>query len=107
MAVSIAQFIKFVGESEQNLAEKTPAIEAALETATDLVDDTLSGAYKAVPVAVYDRLVLEVGHEILRRQDSPTGASTYADFSTGQPVQGPRDPLARVWPIVRRYVLPF
>lgn len=107
MAVSLEQFKSFCGVKDQNADSKVPALTAALETSIDLLDAVLSNAYREIPESVRDRLVLEVGQEFYKRQDSPTGNSQTVDFSTGQPVAGPRDPLARVWPIVRRYVLPF
>lgn len=100
MTVTAEQLRLYVGAKESEAAE----VAEDLAVAETLLGDVLADAWRPVPDEIRDRLVLEVGHELVKRRDSPTGASQYADFSTGQPVAAPRDPLTTVWPIIRRYV---
>lgn len=100
MAVTTEQLRDYIGAK----SDEDTVIADDLAEAVAMIDDVLTEAWRPVPETVRDRLVKEVGHELYRRRDSPTGASQYADFSTGQPVRGPRDPLTQVWPIIRRYV---
>lgn len=97
--ITVAEFALYVG------ADTSDSIGESFDVAVTLVDDVLSSAYRAVPDDVRDRLVLEVGHALLKRKDSPGGSSQGVDFSSGMPVQGPRDPLSQSMPIIRRYVL--
>lgn len=112
MAVTIEDLLEYVGVSQDELrnedwATEFQKAEDAFAVSVIEVDDVLSKAYRPVPATVRDRLVLEVGFAYFKRADSPTGASQGVDYSSGQPVMGPKDPLQLVWPIVRRYVLPF
>lgn len=104
MAVTAADLAAFIGTSDQD----TPMVEAALAAATVIVDDVFEQAYREVPEVVRDRVVTEVGAEMYRRKDSPSGSSQYAQYDGGAaPVRAPRDPLTAVWPIIRPYVLAF
>jgi hypothetical protein len=102
MAVTSAQLATYIGADATD-----EAVQSALTVAVVLVEDVLIEAFRPVPTIVRDRLVLEVGHEVYKRKDSVSGSSQFADYSSGQPVAGPRDPLTRVWPVLRRYVLSF
>ena len=82
-------------------------VERSLGVAEVLVADAFAEAYKTVPEAVHNQVVLEVGFALLKRSDSPSGGSQGVEYGTGQAVQGPKDPMTQVWPIIRRYVLPF
>ena len=113
MTVSVDDLASFIGvnlngtETEADHRAEESRISSALASAEIEIELALERAFRPVPTEVRDRLVLEVGHAYYRRSDSPTGSSQGVDFGTGQPVPGPRDPLAQVWPIVRRYTLPF
>lgn len=103
MTVTVEQLRTYIGAPSSEDAE----IGEDLAAAEAMVTDVLQDAFRPVPESIRDRLVKEVGHELYRRRDSPTGSSQFADFTTGQPVRGPRDPLTQVWPTIRRYVAPF
>lgn len=82
-------------------------LERLLADAMAEVQNVMAEAFKAADSAFLDRCYLEVGRELYKRTDEPSGSSQFADFSTGQPVRGPRDPLQQLWPDLRRYVLPL
>ena len=82
-------------------------VNRALALAKVMVADTFSAAYRAVPEAVVNQVVLEVGAAIRERSDSPSGGAQGVDYGTGQAVRTAKDPFAQCWPIVRRYVMPF
>lgn len=112
MAVTVSDLARYVGVDPDGLPEvdggaESARVDSAFSSAVLGVDQALSRVFRPVPEEVRDRLVLEVGHAYYKRSDSPTGSSQGVDFSTGQAVLGPRDPLAQVWPIIRRYTLPF
>lgn len=74
--------------------------------ATELV--TRYVGTSVVPVPIIDRAVLEVGHELFNRRNAPSGSSQFAVFDGGtQPVRGPRDPMAMVYPMLGRWVVGF
>jgi hypothetical protein len=101
MAVTVEDFVSYANVSDDAIAE------SAFNVAEVMVDEKLVQAYREVPELVRDRIVLEVAHTLYKRKDSPSGSSQGVDFSSGQPVMGPRDPFAQVWPIIRSYVTPF
>lgn len=103
MAVTAEEARVYIGAA----ADEIDAVTADLAEAVAEIDGRLAEAWRPCPEPTRDRMVREVAHELFKRRDSPTGASQYADFGTGQPVSGPRDPLTRVWPTLRRYVSPF
>lgn len=113
MAVTESDLARYVGLDLSDLADdvdreaEEARVSSALAEAVTDVDLALERTFRPVPESKIDRLVLEVGHAYYKRNDSPTGSSQGVDFSSGQPVAGPRDPLAQVWPILRRYTLPF
>lgn len=103
MAVTVEQVRVYIGADLSDLDQLTRDLaEAEAE-----IDDRLTEAHRPCPEATRDRMVMELTHELFKRRDSPTGASQYADFSTGQPVAGPRDPLTRIYPTLYRYVTRF
>lgn len=112
MTVTAAQLATFVGldldalDTADREAEEA-RVSSALAAAIIDLDIVLAKAFRPVPPATRTRLELEVGHAYYKRQDSPSGNSQSVDFSSGLPVAGPRDPLAQVMPIIRRFILPF
>jgi len=86
----------------------TTEVERCFEEASVIVADLVAQAFKPVPEVVSDGWTLEIGAELHSRTDG-TGGSTYNQYTDGSgvPVRGPRDPLARTWPSIRRYVLPL
>lgn len=102
MAVTVEEFAEYVG-----LEPTDPRLSPSLTTAVDLLSDVLGWSSVAIPESVRGQITLEVAHEIYKRADSTSGGSASVDYGTGQAVLGPRDPLTRVWPMIRRYVMPF
>lgn len=101
-AEDLAEFVK------GDYTAETDAFDRAWAGSLALLQDTLSSAWRACPDDVLINLYLEVGSELYKRQDSPTGSSPYAEFEgSGGPIRSPRDPLTQSWPILRRYVLGF
>jgi hypothetical protein len=100
-AVTVQQLADYCG------AAVNSDVERALAVAIELVDDALEGAYKTVPDSVMAQLLLEVGYAVRKRSTSPSGGGDGVGYGTGQPVQGPKDPLATVWHIIRRYRFVF
>lgn len=95
----------YVGSKDSN---KDSFIETCYNTAVVLVDDALETAWREVPETVLSMLYLEVGSELFKRKDAPSGTSMYAQFDGGSvPLRGPRDPLSQVRPIINRYVVAF
>lgn len=82
-------------------------IERSCSVASLLVLDTFSNAYRTVSDEVIRQVTLEVGKALYKRRDETSGNSQSVEFGTGAAVQGPKDPFTQVWPLVRRYVLPF
>lgn len=83
------------------------AVQRALAVAKAEVDRLMLHRFRDPDEDTYNQLVLEVGDAELARTASPSGTSQYADFSTGQPVRGARDPLTRIWPQLARLVPGF
>ena len=108
-AVTGAQLGTYAKATKTDAAEldRTAALAVAmLNSKIDGADGTPGGQlYCDMPDTIYTQIVLEVGAELLKRRDSPSGSSQFADLSTGAPVRGPRDPFSQVWPILRNYVL--
>lgn len=87
---------------------KDEVIQNCWDTAVEYIDLALASAFRPVPENTLNRLYLEVGHELFKRRDAPSGASQFAVFEGGTlPVRGPRDPLAQVRPIIGMFVCPF
>lgn len=103
MVVTAEQLRVYIGAKENEL----DAVTLDLARAEGEITRALERAWRQPTEAERDGLVLEVGHELFKRRDSPSGSSQYADYSTGQPVAGPRDPLTPVWPMLRRFVTSF
>lgn len=82
-------------------------VNRALASAIAEVDQALERRWRTPSGAEYRDMIIEVANEEYRRLDSPSGSSQYAEFTTGQPVRAPRDPLTQTWPKLRRYVAPF
>lgn len=88
-------------------ADNDSDILRSLVVAEALVSDTFSQAWREVPEEVIRQVTLEVGKALYKRRDETSGNGQSVEFGTGAAVQGPKDPFAQVWPIVRRYVLPL
>ena len=83
-------------------------IQSCWVLASILITKAFAAATVPVPQEVLDRCALEVGAELYRRKDAPSGTSQFATFEGGSvPVRGPRDPLSQVRPIINAYVVPF
>ena len=80
-------------------------VQRSLSVAQALVTDAFEQAFRPVPEAVERQVVLEVGQAVHKRGDSPSGSSQSIDYGTGMAVQGAKDPMTQVWPIIRKYVL--
>lgn len=105
MAITQEQLAQYIGVEATD--PDYSVVEDCLGSATTVLDDVLSEAYREPPTDLVDQWTKEVGMEFWKRRDSVSGSSQYADYDTGAPVRGPRDPLTRVWPSIRRYVVPF
>jgi hypothetical protein len=101
MAITVTDVQRVVGSND------AAATQMALDMAEVLITDALSRAYRVCPSTVRDSLVLEVAKAWFDRAQTNSGASQFADMSTGRPVMSPRDPLMTVWPILHHYVTPF
>ncbi|MGD7734132.1 hypothetical protein ACQCX5_14410 [Propionibacteriaceae bacterium G57] len=102
MAVTAETLATYIGTTPGD-----PHVAPALAEAQAILNDVLATPWRPIPADVLDQVTHEVAHEIYRRRDSPSGASQFAEFGTGQAVRAPRDPLAQSWPIIRRYVGAF
>ncbi len=104
MTVTVEQLRDYIGATADDDAD----IAIDLADALGEVDRVLADAWRPVPDSVRDRIVKDTGQAMYeRRTATDTGASQFADFTTGVPVRAARDPLAKSWPTIRRYVTPF
>lgn len=83
-------------------------IEQCFDDAVTLLGTATSSAFRPIPAGVMDRMILEVGHELYNRKNTPSGSSMFTGYDGGAvPVRAPRDPLSQVRPIIAMYVVPF
>lgn len=95
----------YIGDEEFDNDEY---IQSCWTVASILTTKAFATATGPVPQEVLDRVALEVGAELYKRKDAPSGTSQFATFDGGSvPVRGPRDPLSQVRPIINAYVVPF
>lgn len=57
----------------------------------------------AVPLAIQDRAILEVGSELYHRRNAPNGVAQFSTFD-GAPVRVARDPMLGAYPLLQRYI---
>lgn len=103
MAVSSEELAEWIGTTDDE------ALAADLAVAVELVTRALRTATGEPPEVLVDRMVLEVGQAVYDRRKSTSSNQSSSLAVEGQaPVMAPRDPLARVWPLLRRLgVRPF
>ena len=88
--------------------DKDQDIQACWNDAVTLLTLATESAFRPIPAEVMNRMTLEVGQTLFDRKNSPSGTSQFATYDGGNvPVMAPRDPLARVRPILAMYVVPF
>ena len=96
---------QYIGSED---ADEDSYIQSCYDEAVVLVDDALTNAFRLVPEVIRNRWYLEVGNHLYNRKNSLSGTSQFATFEGGAtPVRSPRDPLAEIRPMIRRYVVPF
>lgn len=103
MAVTSADLAEWIGTDDDL------ALARDLDVAQALVDAALVTATKPVDPTLLDRLYCEVGQAVYDRRKATSSNQGSSMSLEGQvPVRAPRDPLAGVWPILRRLgVRPF
>lgn len=74
-----------------------------IEEAQELVDAYVGLAL--VPVSIYDRAMLETVAALYQRKQDSNGIRGFN--GDGQPIFVARDPMNSVYPMLRKYVLPF
>jgi hypothetical protein len=82
-------------------------VQQCWDEASALVNNLLTTSTgRDIPVAVFNRAVLEVGSELFHRRKAPNGISEYTGYD-GAPMRVARDPLVGAYPILRRYLVMF
>lgn len=105
MAVAVTDLKAYVGAGD----EHTAVLASSLQVAAELISKYVGGA--AVPDNVLDRCTLMVAADLFERRNAPNGIvnQQYQSFDgVGQaPARIARDPLAGVYALLGRYVLPW
>lgn len=78
-------------------------IATCLNEALGLVGKFVGNAL--VPEAILDRAVLETAAALYHRKNTQNGLVGYT--GEGQPIYSAKDPMNTVYPLLRKYVLPF
>lgn len=96
---SLEEFAEYIGLDLSN--EETDKTDArnALAVGIDLVEQALEGQFRPIPANVYDQCVRDVALAIYQRTSNNGG-----QYSSESPA-GPIDPLMRVRPMLRMYVM--
>jgi len=99
MSVTVDDVLSYVGANSDDYDR----CDKALDDARMMVARFVGSA--VVPENIKDRAVLEAAHALFVRQDTATGqiGRTY----DGGMAFAPKDPMNRVYPLLRPYVLPF
>lgn len=105
MAVTVEDLCVYVGITNPN-ADQTANLERSLAVAESLSETYFANAFREIPEAVRDQVVLDGASAVLKRKDSVSGAAQYA-FENGAPIFDAKDVLSKSMPLIRRYVLPF
>lgn len=108
MAVTVETLRAYVGADIDD-ADVSLLLQSALSAAAALVDKYVGVA--VVPVEILDRCYLIVATDLFERRNAPNGIANqqYATVDgIGQaPMRVARDPMAGVYEILRRWVLPW
>lgn len=106
MAVEPGDLADYVGAEPNGDYEQL--LIAALGEAVAMVDEWVGAA--TVPVTIRDWAVKETASDLFYRRNAPGGVVNQQFTSlgdTGDSVRIRRDPMAGVYPVLRRYVLPW
>lgn len=107
MTVTVRDLRDYVGAEAGGPYERLLA--SALAEAVAMVDEWI-GSAAGVPEPLRDWAVKETGSDLFYRRNAPGGVVNQQFTSlgdTGDPVRVRRDPMAGVYPVLRRYVRPW
>lgn len=90
--------------SRLNIREPSEAERIHAE-ATDLLNEALVDAWRTVPESVADECLLRVGNALKNAVRTQAAGGQMVKVEDGATVAAPRDPLASVESILRKYVV--
>lgn len=100
MAVVAADLRGYVHTTEVDDAFLTKCLAEAVALVGTFVGDV------AVPEAIKDRAVLEVGSELFHRRQAPNGVAQFAMELGAAPVRIARDPMVGAYPLLVPFMGP-
>lgn len=86
-----------------DLLRDSDSLTRALAVAVALVDSAFESAWRPVPEAIRDEVVLRTAFNIFKQGGTDTGNSFVSAEGNGLPGVA-NDPLQKSWPLIKRYI---